>query len=180
MPESEGEKQNGQQLCSAETFLFYLGVEMERSRRYNRPFTLVLIQPPDSGDHLDRLQVTWAASEQALGLLRTSDVVAIFDTSAFVVALLPETNAAGARTVFDRFDEQMAQPGEGWMLKLASYPEHAASVTYFLERFSGLPRKSDVETKPANRYADLQQATSDVSRSWRDLTSVQQRAPGEP
>ena len=180
MPESEGEKQNVQQLCSAETFLFYLGVEMERSRRYNRPFTIVLIQPPDSGNHLDRLQVTWAASEQALGLLRTSDVVAIFDSSAFVVALLPETDAAGARTVFDRFDEQMAQPGEGWMLKLASYPEHAASVTYFLERFSGLPRKSNVETRPSNRYADLQQATSDVSRSWRNLASVEKGAPAGP
>ena len=168
MPESEGEKQNGQQLCSAETFLFYLGVEMERSRRYNRPFTLVLIQPPPSENHLAQ-----AAAGQVLGLLRTCDVVAVFDNSAFVVALLPEAGADGARAVFDRFDEQSVQPGADWLLKLATYPKHGLRVEYFHERFTELLSSSEGDAR-------LWQATSDVSRSWRDLTSVQQRAPAGP
>ena len=173
MPESESEKQNVQQLCSAETFLFYLGVEMERSRRYNRNFTLVLIQPPASENHLARLRVAQAAAGHVLGLLRTCDVVAVFDNSAFVVALLPEAGADGARAVFDRFDEQSVQPGADWLLKLATYPKHGLRVEYFHERFTELLSSSEGDAR-------LWQATSDVSRSWRDLTSVQQRAPGEP
>ncbi len=176
MPESQGVKQQIQkQLCSAGTFLHYLGVEIERYTRYNRAFTIVMIQPPASGDHPARLQVARAASEQALGLLRTCDVVAIFDRSAFVVALLPETGAAGARIVFDRFDEQLVQPGAGWTLKMASYPEHAASIEYFLERFNGLLRSADLTTESSETDERLWHATSDVSSNWRDLTKDRKR-----
>ncbi len=150
IPESEGVRQRAQkQLCSAVTFLHYRGVEIERYTRYNRVFTIVLIRPPASGDHPARLQVARAASEQALGLLRTCDVVAMFDSSASVVALLPETDAAGARTVFHRFEEQLVPSGADWILKLAAYPEHSASVEYFLDRFSKFLKNSDPETDPS-------------------------------
>ncbi len=182
MPESLGEQQQRRrQLCGAETFLYCLGVEIERYARYDRAFTIVLIQPPASGDKLERFEVTRAASERALGLLRSCDVITIFESSAFVIALLPETGAAGARTVFDRFDEQMVQPGAGWTLKMATYPKHATSIDYFLERFTELLKNSDAETEPAgsvkkkpvdsvntkpvDRYRYLRQATTDVSRS---------------
>ena len=161
MPESEDEKQNVQQLCTRETFLFYLGVEMERSRRYNRPFTLVLIQPPPSENHLAQ-----AAAGQVLGLLRTCDVVAVFDNSAFVVALLPEAGADGARAWFDRFDEQLVQPSADWLLKLAAYPKHGLRVEYFHERFTELLSSSEGDAR-------LRHATANASDNWRELRSAQ-------
>lgn len=175
MPESEDEQQQHKQLCSAETFLYCLGAEIERYERYNRVFTTVLIQPPFSDEHSTRLQVARAAANHALEMLRTCDVVSVFERSAFVIALLPETDGAGARTVFDRFDEQMVQAGEGWMLKLAVYPKHSTNVEYFLERFSDLLNSSDPETDPTETW----HATSDVSRSWRDLVDETESEPGE-
>ncbi len=172
MPEAQDLWIRGQkQLCSAETFLHYLGVEIERYTRYNRAFTIVLIQPPASDSHLARLETTQDASEHALGLLRTCDVIAIFERSPCVVTLLPETGAAGARTVFDRFDEQMVQPGRGWTLKMATYPEHSASIAYFLQRFTGLLKSPAVETESSDRFGHLRHATSDVSHSWRDFAA---------
>ena len=173
MPESQDVKQRGpKQLCSAETFLHYVRVEIDRYTRYDRAFTIVLIQPPASGIHQTRLQVTRAAAERALWVLRTCDVITIFESNAFVIALLPETGAAGARIVFDRFDEQLVHSGVGWTLKMATYPEHSASIEYFLERFSELLRSSDGKTKSPDRYGYLRQVTTDVSRNWRDLASA--------
>lgn len=178
MPDSETTKRHIQkELCSGGTFLHYLGVEIERYTRYKRAFTLVLIQPPASDDHGARIQVARAATEQALALLRTCDVVAMFDSSAFGVALLPETGPSGARTVFDRFDEQMVQPGAGWTLKMATYPEHAASIEYFLDKFIGLRTRSDLELTVPEADGQLWHATSDVSTNWRDLTKNRKRAP---
>jgi hypothetical protein len=175
MPDSEDDTPQVQKrLCSAETFLHYLSVEIERYTRYNRIFTIVLIQPPASENHRDRLQVAWAAATHALELLRTCDVVSVFDRSACVVVLLPETDGGGASTVFDRFDEQMVQAGEGWTLKLAVYPKHSASVEYFLKRFSDLIRISNPETGISESDERLWHATSDVSSSWRDLTSAKE------
>lgn len=170
MPESAAKRQVQKQLCSGEFFLHYLGVEIERYTRYKRSFTLVLIQPPASSDHIARLQVARAASEAALRLLRTCDVVATFDSSTFGVALLPETGADGARTVFDRFDTQMVQAGAGWTLKMATYPEHAVSIEYFLDKFIRLLKTSDLEPDASETDGHLYHATNDVSSNWRDLT----------
>ncbi len=170
MPESATKRQVQKQLCSGDTFLQYLSVEIERYTRYKRAFTLVLIQPPASSDHIARLQVARAASEQALRLLRTCDLVATFDAGAFGVALLPETGADGARIVFDRFDTQMVQRGAGWTLKMATYPEHATSIEYFLDKFVRLLNVSDLETDASETDGHLYHATNDVSSNWRDLT----------
>lgn len=175
MHESEDEYQQHKQLCSMETFLYCLSIEIERYARYNRIFTIVLIQPPVSGDHLTRLQVAQAAAHHALEMLRTCDVVSVFEHSAFVVSLLPETDAAGARAVFDRFDEQMVQAGEGWTLKLAVYPKHSTSVEYFLERFRDLLMNSNPETDPTEPW----HATSDASRSWRDVVGETEKDSDE-
>ena len=170
MPESAAKRQVQKQLCSGEFFLRYLGVEIERYTRYKRAFTLVLIQPPPSDDRVARLQVVRAATDKALGLLRTCDLVATFDSSAFGVALLPETGAAGARTVFDRFDEQMVQRGAGWTLKMATYPEHATSIEYFFDKFIRLLDISYQEPDVSETDGELYHATNDVSGNWRDLT----------
>lgn len=175
MSKSEDAQQRHRQLCSAETFLYYLSAEIERYERYNRIFTTVLIQPPFTDEHSTRLQTARAAANHALEMLRTCDVVAVFERSAFVIALLPETDGAGACTVFDRFDEQMVQAGEGWLLKVAVYPKHSTNVEYFLERFSDLLNTSDPETDPTETW----HATSDVSRSWRDLVDETESEPDE-
>ena len=177
MPESAAKRQVQKQLCSGEVFLHYLGVEIERYERYKRAFTLVLIQPPPSDDHVARLQIVRAASDKALGLLRTCDLVGMFDSSAFGVALVPETGADGARTVFDRFDEQMIQPGAGWTLKMATYPEHATSIEYFLDKFTALLGVSNVAPDTAETDGQLYHSTNDVSSNWRDLTGKKGSAP---
>lgn len=159
------------QLCSAKTFLYCLGVEIERYKRYGRAFAMVLIQPPVADDHPTRLQATQIVSEHALRMVRTCDVVAIFERGAFLVALLPETDADGTQTVFDRFDEQMVQPGLGGTLKFATYPEHATSIEYFLDRFTELFRKSGREPQLSEANGGEWQETAAVSQSWEDITA---------
>ena len=157
------------QLCSAKTFLYCLGVEIERYKRYRRAFAMVLIQPPAANDYRTRLDATQAASEHALRMVRTCDVVAIFERGAFLVALLPETDANGTKTVFDRFDEQMVQPGSGGTLKFATYPEHATSIEYFLDRFTELFKKSGREPQVPETDDGEWQETAAVSQSWEDI-----------
>ena len=179
MSASEGTQDYGEkQLCSAETFRHALGVEIERYARYRRDFAIVLIRPRDFGNQQAQRQATVAASERALKLLRTCDIVTIFEENPFVVALLPETDADGARTVFERFDEQVVVQGAGWVLKASTYSEHAASIQHFLLWFNELLLSSDgtpssSDGTPASRYAQLRYATSNVTGSWRDLSSAQ-------
>ena len=166
-----GEKQ----LCSPETFLHFLGVEIERFARYQRDFTVVLIRPQDFGNQRMQLQGALAASKRVLGLLRTCDLITIFEENPFVVALLPETGKDGARAVFERFDGKVIAQGAGWILKAATYTEHSASIGEFLlwfnEQLFGLGRKTAPSdgTKSSSRYSQLSFATSNVTRSWRDL-----------
>jgi len=179
MPASEsGTEQGEKQLCSGETFRHVLGIEIERYARYKRDFTVVILRPQDFGNQRAQLQAAMAASERALRLLRTCDVITIFEGNPFVVALLPETGAAGARKVFERFGEHLVVQGVLWTLKAATYSENAASIQRFLVWFnelllsSGRNPASSESAPSASRYSDLRFATSNVTRSWRDLASA--------
>jgi diguanylate cyclase (GGDEF)-like protein len=98
-------------------------VELNRSKRYRRPLSLVYIE----GDGLERLrQVAGHAAADAVlvqmasvmtGTLRTSDVVARLTDAEFAI-LLPETSGEGARVVADKLRERLAEAtaGEGPLL----------------------------------------------------------------
>jgi hypothetical protein len=168
-----GEKQ----LCSAETLLYYLGLEIERHRRYGHPFAMVLIQPPAGDDESGRLESAHLVADHALAMVRTCDLVAVFNRGAFAVALLPETDAAGARRVFERFDARMVQPGLGGTLKFAFYPEHNTSIDYFLDRFTGFLSGRDLQATEAVVVSGEDQESAAVSQSWEDIVASTEGTP---
>ena len=169
---------NGQkQLCSAETLLYCLGLEIERHRRYGHPFAMVLIQAPGGDDESVRLESAHLVADHALAMVRNCDLVAVFNRGAFVVALLPETDADGTRNVFERFDAQMVQPGLGGTLKFAFYPEHNTSIEYFLERFTGFLSGHDLQATGSVVVSGEEQETAVVSQSWEDIVASTEDTP---
>ena len=167
-----GEKQ----LCSAETLLYCLGLEIERHRRYGHPFAMVLIQPPAGDDESGRLESAHLVADHALAMVRTCDLVAVFNRGAFAVALLPETDADGSRNVFERFDAQMVQPGLSVALKFAVYPEHDTSIEYFLDRFTGFLSGRDLQATEAVVVSEDQESAA-VSQSWEDIVASTEDTP---
>ncbi len=170
MPALHGlSEQSTRRLCTPEMFVDYLRVEIERNTRYRRPFTIVLIQTPALDDTAVRLEATQAASAHALALVRSCDLVTSFESRGLVAAFLPETGPDGARTVFGRVSEEVAEPEAGWTVKMATYPEHFRVIDYFLERIAELVKTGEKREHAVSGGGHLWTAAPDVSASWRDV-----------
>lgn len=83
-----------------------LNAEVERSRRYGRPFTVMMIAPDDWDEHVQRVgaQAERTMAELAqhlLARLRVVDTLIQIDGARFA-ALLPETDIEGAQVVAEK------------------------------------------------------------------------------
>jgi hypothetical protein len=116
------------------TFVDFLNEEIERCERYERNFALLLVHVPTTGTDLERTDALHRASVLTRRLVRGCDLIASFEGSGLLSALLPETGPEGAAVVLDRFASQMGEPSAGWIVKLATYPEHTELIDYFLTR----------------------------------------------
>lgn len=157
-------------LCSATAFAHYLNVEIARYTRYQRTFTVVLIQTPIAT--AARLEAVRSAAEQTRKLTRDCDVVTSIETSGLVITLLPETSADGARAVFDRVGETNAKSGTGWTIKMATYPEHFAIIDYLRDRIDKLLRDGQGPASAAKRDTRLWREASDITDSWQRPSAI--------
>lgn len=84
-----------------------LNMEVERARRYGRPFTLLMLAPDDWGEYVQRVggqQATRVVAELAqhyLARLRTVDTLIQVEGATFA-ALLPETGVEGAQVAAEK------------------------------------------------------------------------------
>src|SRR6058998_3554897 len=88
---------------NARAFHEAAGAEIERARRYQHPFSVVVV---DLGTRVGD-DVVRAAATVLRGALRATDVVARLGRDEFI-ALLPETSAALARIVLDKLRAGLA------------------------------------------------------------------------
>lgn len=139
-------------VLDAALFLERLADEIERSRRYERPFSLVMLRSPASLDGGDRAKLLeWGAAATRTHL-RACDSVGLFAAEGMVILLLPETTAEGARSVQERFrvlDQLVARFGDPsagsgrgptatWESEVFAYLEAPAVIEAFLQRRLGL------------------------------------------
>lgn len=114
-------------------------VEIERSRRYKRPFSVLLLGPDDWASVVrDRgrdgaMETLKGISDVIARGVRTMDTVARFDESRFLV-VLPETPADGAGAVADRLcREVMALSSVRFRSGIAEFPNDGVAKTELLD-----------------------------------------------
>lgn len=112
---------------NARAFHEAAGAEIERARRYQHPFSVVVVDLGTRvGDDLVR-----AAAAALRGALRATDVVARLGRDEFI-ALLPETTAAAGRVVLEKLRVGLAE--------IRTTDGRAATVTLGAVTFLNPPR----------------------------------------
>ncbi|MDH4100798.1 MAG: sensor domain-containing diguanylate cyclase [Nitrospirota bacterium] len=117
-----------------------IDVEMERSRRYGTPLSVIFMdmdffkEVNDAHGHLMGSKVLAEVARLLIGKLRSVDIVSRYGGDEFVV-VLPQTNISAALMIAERLRKAVANnvflAEEGISLKLsasfgvASFPEHA-------------------------------------------------------
>jgi GGDEF domain-containing protein len=103
-----------------EYFLWRLREELNRARRYGRPFTLVFFDTPAQGDGRAARRRTDAALAPLAARTRASDVLCRVSANSLAV-LLMESPGAGAREALARLREAVP-PDDGWTVTVYVYP----------------------------------------------------------
>lgn len=110
-------------LVSGEEFLSRMADEIVRSDRYEHPFTILTLRPPDSSKTARALKTEWLESS-ASGLTRGCDVIAILEHEPMLVILLPETDVSGAGNLLERLRSVVDNSGQEWQYGLFEYPQN--------------------------------------------------------
>ncbi|MCH7698557.1 MAG: hypothetical protein IH865_06445 [Chloroflexi bacterium] len=119
-------------LVSAEEFLSRLADEIERSDRYEHPFTILTLRPPDSSRAAANLKAEWLESS-ASGLTRGCDVIATLEHEPILVILLPETDVSGAASLLERLRLAMDDLDQDWNYGLFEYPQNERQLREFMK-----------------------------------------------
>lgn len=119
-------------LVSAEEFLSRLMDEIERSDRYEHPFTILTLRPPDSSKPATNLETEWLESP-ASGLTRGCDVIATLEHESMLVILLPETDVSGAASLLERLRSAMDDVDQDWNYGLFEYPQNKRQLQEFMK-----------------------------------------------
>jgi diguanylate cyclase (GGDEF)-like protein len=131
-------------------FFLLLRLQMEKSRRYEKPFSIVIFDMDnfktynDNNGHLKGSDALKRVGELMRSVFRSSDVMAKYGGDEFVV-LLPNSEKIGAFLASDRLREVVEEepfPGREAMprgrltlsLGIAAYPEHGDTIESLLDR----------------------------------------------
>jgi hypothetical protein len=121
-------------IVGADEFMVRLSDEIVRSDRYEHPFTILTLEPPEGAPDFGDLTSRWLDSS-ASGLTRGCDVVALLDGGPTLIILLPETDVSGAGSVLDRLRSVIAAEAEQeWTFGLFEYPQNKEKLQQLMER----------------------------------------------
>lgn len=133
----------------------YISLEVDRSRRFGRTFTVIVIAPDlkhlsgsgidiSSTSELNALRLF--AQEVAVKQLRTTDIVSNSVSPSVTIAMLPETDSDGTNIAVGRIREAMASSemsiGLGGQVELkisvmaVNYPGDVTDTAGFIETIS--------------------------------------------
>jgi len=114
-------------VLSGDEFLRRLGDEISRSDRYEHPFTVLTLRPPEWANDLGELSPRWLESEAA-GLTRGCDVVTVLNEGPLLIVMLPETDVSGGALVLDRIREAIDDGNHEWQYGLLQYPDNRSQL----------------------------------------------------
>ena len=133
----------------------YISLEVDRSRRFGRTFTVIVIAPDLKQLAGNGVDITAVSELQALRLftqevavkqLRTTDIVSNSVSPSVTIAMLPETDSDGTNIAVERIREAMAfsrlRVGLGGQAELkvsvmaVNYPGDVTDTTGFIETIS--------------------------------------------
>jgi hypothetical protein len=121
-------------IVGADEFMVRLSDEIIRSDRYEHPFTILTLEPPEGAPDFGDLTSRWLDSS-ASGLTRGCDVVALLDGGPTLIILLPETDVSGAGSVLGRLRSVIAAEAEQeWTFGLFEYPQNKEKLQQLMER----------------------------------------------
>jgi GGDEF domain-containing protein len=101
--------------------------ELDRARRYQREFSLLMFEAVPASDGIPIGRKVEGALEAIAPHLRGSDVVArVFDDT--VVALLVETNEQGAHDAMFRIRNRLAAQTGRWQVTTYYFPRDKADI----------------------------------------------------
>jgi diguanylate cyclase (GGDEF)-like protein len=130
-------------------FFLLLNLQLEKSKRYNQPFALIIFDVDhfkvynDTNGHIQGSDVLKRAAELMKKMFRASDILARYGGDEFIV-LLSMSDKVGAYLAADRlreiiekepFPNREKQPLKKITLSLgiAAYPEHGTTVNEILD-----------------------------------------------
>lgn len=115
------------ELVERPIFQARLRQEIARSRRFNRPFVLVLLEAHLGNDSAPRRIRVSRGLEVLRRCLREYDLChKVFEDT--LVAVLLETDQAGAKAAIQRIAQQLAIQSGQWTVTLYAYPEREDAI----------------------------------------------------
>ncbi|MGI5835407.1 MAG: GGDEF domain-containing protein [Chloroflexota bacterium] len=139
-----------------------LTAEIERSRRYKRAFSVILLGPDDWPSVVrergrdEAVETLRAISEVLLKGVRTMDIVSRYDESRFLI-VLPETPSVGAANVADRLcREVMALTSVRFRSGMAEFPIDGAAKNELLDEAEAaleFARRTDINVATRSALA---------------------------
>jgi hypothetical protein len=101
--------------------------ELERARRYDRAFSLLVFEAVPANDGIPIRRKVEAAVETVASQVRASDVVAqIFEDT--IVAMLVETDEQGAHDALFRIRNRLAAEAGRWHVTTFYFPRDRAEI----------------------------------------------------
>ena len=120
-------------IVDGEVFRSRIGEEVSRSKRYEHPFSVLILRPPKSPDVRDVLDSPWFDA-LVRSLVRGCDIVAVFEEELAVAVLLPETGVAGAGALLERLRPAIADVSQEWQYAVLEYPGNSDEIEEFMQQ----------------------------------------------
>ncbi len=114
-------------VVAGEEFLTRLSDEIERSDRYDHPFSILTFQPPEDAQNMSNLSPEWLEST-ASGLTRGCDIVTWLEDVPMLIIMLPETDISGAASVLERLRDAIGDSDDDWEYGLFEYPQNKVQL----------------------------------------------------
>lgn len=114
-------------VVKSEEFRTRVSDEIERSDRYDHPFSILTIQPPEGAKAMSNLSPEWLEST-AGGLTRGCDVVTMLKDIPMLIVMLPETDISGAALVLERLRDAIGDSDDDWEYGLFEYPQNEVQL----------------------------------------------------
>lgn len=121
-------------IVNGEEFRTRLAEEIERSERYEHPFSILVMRPPKTAGERETIKASPWFDSLIRSLVRGCDVVSVLELGPTIAVLLPETDVSGAGSLLERLIAAIDDKNQEWEYTLFEYPLNQASIEDFLEQ----------------------------------------------